>query len=321
MQKFLCNFSFYLFCFYYSDRFHPIDEWLEYQLLEVRNEFVKNFTQSGEYAQLTQSYVQKTFTIFNLLLSVIVEHESSIVSFKVQNTRYELVETQLNILYLLFSQSDQQTIATIDLRDFSCYEIELVKFLQRNHSNNTIILQLLPSISNLYNIIESKREFYPFGVIKTYEILSMLITPFDAFVKNSELKPLSVRELVDIMIVANDEVDDVSEAMWKLIMAQLSHHEVTPSRVPIEHIKDIVSHLRNSTQSYKSSGLRQTVTEVFSLIIEYIVNCTDLELIIDFSELLLCLLRDDDQHVRNRTSEIVSDMIEGHKNSTKRGNY
>ncbi|XP_031638647.1 thyroid adenoma-associated protein homolog [Contarinia nasturtii] len=297
-----------------TDRFHPIDAALMHQFFEVRNRFVKNFAQSDEYGRLTQSYVQKTFTIFNLLLSIVAENESPVITSKVVNTKNELVETQLNIMYLLYCQSDQKTIGTID---FSCYEIELVKFINRNHSNNTIILQLLPSICDLYNIIDLNREFYPFGVIKAYEILSMLITPIDAFEKNPELKPLAIGELIDIMNTANNEdaVDDVSEALWKFTYAHLKHYQINPSQITIEQMKEIVSHLRNSTQSYKSSGLRQTATEIFSLVIEYFVKCTDLELIISFSELLLFLLRDDDFAVRNRTSEIVMDMIEGNENN------
>lgn len=274
----------------------------------MRNKFIENFSQSNQYGQLTQSYVQKSFTIFNLLLSANVESgNTSIISASVLNTQYELIETQLNIKYLFLCQPNQEIIAT---NDFSHYEIELIKIFTRNQINNKIIPHLLPSTKDLYYIIDQKSEFYPFGIIKAFEILSLLITPVDAFETNSDLKWISIGELMEMMNVIDDEgVDDVENAMWKFITAHLHHCQLNPAQVTTEQMTQIIAHLRNSTQSHRSPGLRQTVTGVFSIIIKYFIQCNNLEVIIDFVEILLSLLRDDDLYVRNRTAEIVLDLI------------
>lgn len=297
---------------------YPIDPELVNQLIEVRNKFIENFAQSNQYGELTQSYIQNSFTIFNLLLSGNVENGTPIISSLVLNTQFELIETQLNVKYLLLCQPNQEII---DTNDFSRYEIELIKFFTRNHINTKIISQLLPSTKDLYYIIDHKREFYPFGLIKAYEILSLLIAPADAFVNNPDLKRLSIGELMEIMITNGEEgVDDVEEAVWKFITAHLHHCHIHPSQVTEEQIKDIISHLRNSTQSFKTSSLRQTATEVFSIINQYFQQCTNFEVIIDFAELLLSLLRDDDLYVRNRMSEIVMELIQKSEESAEKGN-
>lgn len=297
---------------------YPIDPELVNQLIEVRNKFIENFAQSNQYGELTQSYIQNSFTIFNLLLSGNVENGTPIISSLVLNTQYELIETQLNVKYLLLCQPNQEII---DTNDFSRYEIELIKFFTRNHINTNIISQLLPSTKDLYYIIDHKREFYPFELIKAYEILSLLIAPADAFVNNPDLKRLSIGELMEIMITNGEEgVDDVEEAVWKFITAHLHHCQIHPSQVTEEQIKDIISHLRNSTQSFKTSSLRQTATEVFSIINQYFQQCTNFEVIIDFAELLLSLLRDDDLYVRNRMSEIVMELIQKSEESAEKGN-
>ncbi|XP_055295122.1 thyroid adenoma-associated protein homolog [Sitodiplosis mosellana] len=291
-----------------TDRFYPIDPELANRLIEVRDKFVKNFAQSNQYDKLTQSYVQKSFTIFNLLLSANVKDEMPIISTSVLNTQNELIETQLNIKYLFLCRPNQEIIESTN--DFSRYEIELFKFFTRNHTNNGIILRLLLSTKDLYHVIEHKREFYPFGVIKAYEILSLLIAPAEAFTNNLDLRRLQMGQLMEHMNAIDKEgVDDVEESMWKFITAHLRHCQIHPSHVITGQIQEIVAHLRNSTQSYKSLSLRQTITDVLAIIIQYFAQCTNLEVIIDVAELLLSLLRDDDLYVRNRTSEIVMDLI------------
>lgn len=71
----------------------------------------------------------------------------------------------------------------------------------------------------------------------------------------------------------------------------------------------MITHLRQITQCSKSLNLRRTATEVLSTIIRYFDKKTDSDLLIDFAELLLSLLRDDDIHVRSSTSKIVMDLI------------
>lgn len=295
---------------------YPIDSSLMDPLTEVRNRFVRVSADSNQCGLLTQSYIQKTFSIFNLLISTNLQIDENnpnalpIISSTVLNTQNELLETQLNIQYLLLSQSMEESIASYD---FSRYEIELVEFFERNHRISEIILKQLPSINDLYFIIDHPKQFYPFGVIRSYEILSILITPTDAFERHDNLKRLTFSELEEIMTAANEEdgVDDVVDCMWKFITAHLSHCQIDSKQITTKQIANIMTHLRNITQCDKSFNLRQTATEVFVTIIRYFKETADLELLTDFAELLLKLLRDDDVYVRNRTSEIVMDLIHG----------
>lgn len=311
-------------CFHFSDQFHPMESSFLNQLIEVRDSFVRKFTEFKQYDQLTQSYIQKTFTLFNLLLSVNLETDENqlpVLSHSVFETQNEVIETQLNIKYLLLCQQLQKPTVAYD---YSHYEIELVKFFERNHSNKQTIQQLLLSTRDLYHMIEHKLGFYPYGVIKAYEILSFLISPPDAFENNPELLRLTFEQLLELMAAINDddEVDDVTESIWKFITAHLKHYRIDPSCVTSDQMGNIISNLRYSTLPFKSSTLRQTVTEAFSIIIQYFVKCTNLELITDIAELLLTLLRDDDIYVRDRISEIVMELIrnDNHNDNTHKGN-
>lgn len=285
-------------------------------MIAIRDKFINQIAKCTQYGTLTQSYTQKAFTIFNLVLSINVENDPNqlpIISTVISNTQNELIETQLNVKYLLLCQSHDWVIQGYEY--YSRYETELVKFVAGNESQQKLMESLLPSTKDLYVIMDNKNEFYPFGVIKAYEILSMLISATDAFTKDPELIKLKTDQLIEIMETASEQdgVDDITDAMWKYIIAHLKHIHIDRTHITNEQISSIVLHSRNSTQSYKSSSLRQTVTEVFSIIVKYFTKCSDLELLINFTELLLSLLRDDDFYVRNRTSEIVMDLIHGDK--------
>lgn len=285
--------------------------------MEIRDRFIEQFTNGNQYGKLTQSYVQKAFTLFNLLLSINFAKESNqppITNTLVSNTQKELIETQLNIKYLLLCQSYEKRVLS---HDYSRYEIELVRFVAGNELHVKIIQNLLPSTKNLYSILHNENEFYPFGVIKAYEILSLLASTPDAFEVDSELNNLTAKQLLKLMATASEQegIDEITEAMWKYISAQLKH--IDPLQFTAEQISNIILHLRNSAQSYRSPGLRRTVTEIFSIIVKYFVKTNNLELLINFTELLLSLLRDDDVYVRNRTSEIVMDLIHAGENIQK----
>lgn len=280
------------------------------------------FAQPDQYCQLTQSYVQKSFTIFNLIVSVSLLNDADklpMVSHGVSNTQNELIETHLNIKYLLLCQSMKKPICT---HDFTLYEVELARFVARNSKISDSISQLLPSLTHLYYIIEHKRDFYPFGVIKAYKILGLVISADDAFQRNSELTRIPIESLMDVMASTSDEedVDEVIDSMWQFIAAHLSHCQLHSSHITTEQIRYIISHLRTTTQPYKSSSLRQTATDIFSIISPYFKESSDLELLIEFSELLLSLLRDDDVYVRNRTSDIVMDLVHGNQECYEKGN-
>lgn len=296
---------------------HPIDLQLFDILVEIRNEFVNHFAQSNQYGQLTQSYVQKPFTVFNLLISSIcfegdtnIGNGSQIVPITVSNTQNELIETQLNIEYLLLNRSILQKLNAS--HEYTRYEIELVRFFVENECYCENAMKLLPTTHDLYYIIDHPQQFYPLGVIKTYENLSMLIARDSTIQKMSlKLKKLTINELERVIEDTHqeDDVDDVAEAMWKYVIAHLSHCKISQSSISVKQISNMIIHLRSITCCYRSADLRQTAIEVLAVIISYFNESQDLTLLLEFAELLLSLLRDDDVHVRNRTSEIVMDLV------------
>lgn len=302
---------------------HPIDLQLLDTFVEIRNDFVNQFIHSNQYGQLTHSYAQKPFTIFNLLISSICscdgDEHNKLQIIPVSITQNELIETQLNIKYLLLNRSILQKLNVS--YEFSRYEIELVRFLEQNDNYRRNAIKLLPSIQNLYYIIDHPHQFYPFGVIKAYEILSMLITNDGEFQEASfELKELSINELEGVIQATRqeDDVDEVAEAMWKFVIAHLNHCEINSSSISAEQISNVIVHLRSVTCCYRSSDLRGTAIEMLAVIIKYFKDTQpNLTLLIEFAELLLSLLRDDDANVRNRTSEIVMDLIGGNENQSQ----
>lgn len=236
----------------------------------------------------------------------------------VANTQDELIETQLNIKYLLLNRSILQKLNAS--HEFSRYEIELARYFERNEIYRANGIKLLPSTQDLYYVIDHPQQFYPFGVIKAYEILSMLITADGAFQGTpSELKKLTINELEGIIQATRHEedVDEVVEAMWKFVIAHLNHCEINSSSISTEQISNMIVHLRSITCCYRSSDLRRTALEVFAIIIKYFKETHDLTLLIEFAELLLSLLRDDDANVRNRTSEIVIDLVRENENQNQ----
>lgn len=296
---------------------HPIDSQLLDIFVDIRNEFVNHFVQSNKYGQLTQSYVQKPFTIFNLLISSTclcdgdenMDNRSQTIPVMVSNTQNELIETQLNIKYLLLNRSTLQKLNAS--HEFSRYEIELVRFFDQNERYRANAIKLLPSIQDLYYIVDHPRQFYPFSVIKAYEILSMLIA-----IDENDLKKLTINELEGVIQATHqeDDVDEVAEAMWKFVIAHLNRCEINTSSISTEQISNLFVNLRSITCSYRSTDLRQTAIEVFAIIIKYFKETQNLTLLIEFAELLLSLLRDNDAHVRNRTSGIVMVLIRENEN-------
>lgn len=302
-------------------------------MVNVRNEFINHFGQSKQYGRLTQSYVQKAFTIFNLWISskCVDKHDESIGSklqpIMVSNTQNELIETQLNIEYLLLSQSISHKTVTIN--DFSRYEIGLIRSLDQNENNCKNVMKLLPSIQDLYYIIDHSLEFYPFGMIKAYQILSMQIalsdksqTSFPAI----EIKKLTINELEQLFQAGanqSNDVDEVAESMWKYVIAQLNRCEINSSSITIAQMANMIEHIKNITCCYRSSDLRQTATEGLATIVSYFKNVQDSTLLIEFAALLLSLLRDDDSHVRNRISEVVMSLIRENQdgNSFEKGTF
>lgn len=277
-------------------------------MTKVRDSYVQNLNISSQYDQLTQSYVQKPFTIFNLLLSINFEHKEDLplIPQIVSNTQSELLETQLNIKHLILQQKIRNSDANQDL---ARYEIEFVDYLNAKPHLKSKVHDLLPSITDLYYIIDHKNDFYPFGVIKAFEILSIILQSNE----NAKLRQLTIDELLAMMksTVDGEEIDEVCDSTWKYINAQLKQNHINILNIGSEAIVRIVSYARSMCHSHKLLSLRQTATETISIITKYFTCASiDLDLLIDFVDLLLGLLRDDDLDIRNQVSEIVMKLID-----------
>lgn len=282
---------------------------------------MKSFSNSSQYNQLTQSYVQKPFTIFNLLLSTCLSksnEESEIIDLTVSNTQNELLETQLNIMHLLFLRKTQRPIVR---QDYSRYEIEFVDFIRSNEKCIASVVKLLPSINSLNYIVANRKSFYPYGTIKTYEILSMLLKTKEAFEQYVELQKFSLVDLLQMVknLIESNEIDEIGDPMWKFINAHLLYHRSNTQQFSKEIIALLIKSAQQNAQPYKTCNLRCTATETLSILSEYFASSiVSADHLIQYVDLIFMLLRDDDVNVRNQTAEIVLDLItERYETSSK----
>lgn len=279
-------------------------------LIIVRNRFLEGLSDASQYNQLTQSYVQKPFTIFNLLLSIILqstEEDLPVINVTVRNTPNELLETQLNIWHLMLLQREKKSFAS---QDFSRHEIEFVDFLGNDSKHQENVSKLLPPVSHLYYIIQNRAHFYPFGFIKAYEILSLLLAPSNAFENCSDLKKVTIEQLLKMMLDMNNEIDETIDPMWKFINAQLLHHRADVLGLNDEQLLTVVASIRSNTQAFRCASLRRTGTETLWISsMHFAKPGVSLEMLKEYVDLLLMLLRDDDICIRNRTSDIIMDLL------------
>lgn len=306
--------------FHHRNRLHPLSSNTLGSLINVRRRFIENASDSNLYNRLTQSYAQKSFTIFNMLLSICLEltaDDLPVVNVKVSNTHHEVLETQLNIWHLMLLRGSDENL---DCRDVSRYEIEFTNFVGRNEKFEKIVFKLLPSVHYLYTVMENRKQFYPFGTIKAYEILSLLLKSPAAFEENPELRRLSVDELLKAIrqLEDCDEIDEIKNPMWRFINAHLLHHQICFENFDNERLSLVLTSIKTNTQPYKSTILRRTATETLSLLGSYFTQSNaSIELLIRFAELLLTLLRDGDVSIRNRAAEIVMGLNQ--KGNSKQG--
>lgn len=240
-----------------------------------------------------------------------------VVTIKILNTHHEVLETQLNVWHLILLRGSDESL---DCRDVSRYEIEFSNFVERNEKFEKNLFNLLPSVHYLYTVMENRKQYYPFGTIKAYEILSLLLKSPTAFEVNPELRRLSVDELLKSIrqLEDCDEIDEIKSSMWRFINAHLSHHRISFQNFDNERFSLVLTSIKTNTQPYKSTILRRTATETLSLLGSYFTQSNaSIELLIRFAELLLTLLRDGDVSIRNRAAEIVMGLIQ--KGNNKHG--
>lgn len=239
-----------------------MSETLNHRIVGARNRFADRIADGGSaFNQLTQSYVQKSFTIFNLFVSTAlaiadVETKAETVQIAVDRTHHELLETQLNVWHLLLLKRNDQLI---NLNEYARTELDFARFVGRDEALRAAVLKLLPSIRSLYFLIENRHnKFHPFATIKAYHILSLSLRPPNAFDQTADLRPMNIDELLPLMrdACSESEIDDVANAIWKFINAHLSCIRSKLGSVDGDVMRQILTHVRRIAQSEKSSELR-----------------------------------------------------------------
>lgn len=244
----------------YSFRLEVTDT-LCHRLIAVRNRFAENISGDGSaFNQLTQSYVQKSFTIFNLFVSTalasLADGENETVKISVKRTHHELLETQLNVWHLILLKRNR---LQINASEYARIELDFATFVSRDDTLSAAVLKLLPSIDQLYYVIANRQiSFHPFATIKAYHILSLTLQTPNAFEKLAGLRQMTIAELLPLMSGASNdlETDDVANAIWKFINAHLGSKHIHLDTVGGDVMKQVLTHVRHISQSEKSNELR-----------------------------------------------------------------
>lgn len=283
-------------------------------LLKLRDSYWRNMAKPDSYQNLTRPYAQKSFTIYSLLLSAKFGHGNTllpVVPSSTLNSNHEMLQCQLNIALLIWRKKAKITVHDLDV---SLHEIEFVEYLQRSGKLDSIDC-VLPSLDELYYIVEHKEMLYPFGYINAYEILSIILQQPAPNQQYVDTRIVSIAQLMDLMesTIANNDIDEVSTSTWKYLNAQLRQKQFNINAMDKVDILNMVENCRIMCHSDRSSKLRQTATETISVILINHINelTSDLDLLTNVCGLLLGLLRDDDVVIRNRSSEIIMHLVSG----------
>lgn len=230
---------------------------------------------------------------------------------------YEQVETASNVLLLLLCRKHG---IEFDKHDFAPLEIDFVSYLTNDAHHLDRIFERLPNVDTLYAVAENRNTFYPFGTIKAYTALSILI--------NSQSDLIGQFQLEQVIALAqsasNDrEIDDVANATWKFVHSLLASGRVDVLVASESQLWEIMQCLHHLSQTYKSAELRFTAANIISIISRPILKAPqNPKLLINFSELVLILLRDDCVAVRNRISDFVFELVnQCNPEATRRGEY
>lgn len=242
---------------FFSCNLRDIDDSLHQQLYHTRDQIHEKLVHPNQYNGLTQSYVQKTFTVFSLILSsgcrqFNVNRNIPFVHNTVVHTHNELLETQLNVWHLIMLKLNHLEYS---IQDFTKIEIDLVDYLHTNlNGEYEHVYKLLPSTCDLYYIINNRNLFYPFGTIKAFHILSILLKTYPL----NEFKKATLDELLQLMDSASNdmEIDEVCVAIWKYTNEQLNRECVNVQKIDSEKMENILTHIRHISLPYKSCELR-----------------------------------------------------------------
>lgn len=264
------------------------------------------------YQELTRSYVQKSFTIFNILVSANIsdEHRPVIITQPITTSNYELLETQLNIKLLIWRhKANMET----KLSDIGSRELELINYLVKNRKLD-YIEALLPTTKELLKILDHNESFCPFTLIKTYEVLSIISSLSVQNGLRSDVTKMNITQMIEIMesTEADNIIDELSESIWKYINAQF--HYINIDGLSDGDIMNLTGYIRAKCHSQKLSGLRLQAAETIYILISkrrmyFQAKLGNLDVLIDICDLLLGLLRDDDAHIRNYSAQTIMQLI------------
>lgn len=175
----------------------------------------------------------------------------------INTSTYENIEVQLNILLLTLHQKYG---VQFENQDFSSQEIDVASFIAKNAAaSNKIIDELLLSIDQLHYIAENRQLFYPFGTIKSYAALSILLSQSNAGqMQNAYGKFGNFDELLSLMksVSADTEIDDVSNAAWEFINSILASGGLNLEHAGSDRWLTVLSCLQHISLTYKSADLR-----------------------------------------------------------------
>lgn len=264
------------------------------------------------YQELIRPYVQKSFTIFNILLSANIsdEHMPVIITQPITTTNYELLETQLNIKLLIWRRK-----ANMDPRssDIGSCELELINYLVKNRKLD-YIEEFLPTTKDLFKILDHKNSFCPFTLVKAYDVLSIILHLSIQSELCSDMRKMTITQLIELMKSTDvDTVDELSESVWKYLNAQL--HYVNVDGLKDGDIKNITRYIRANCHPKRLSGLRLQAAETIYILISkrlefFQDRLENIDHLIDICDLLLGLLRDDDAHIRNYSAQTIMQLID-----------
>lgn len=251
----------YSFSIFRSFRLDCTVDTLRHRLIAVRNRFVENIIGDGSaFNQLTQSYVQKSVTIFNLFVSTTLptvdDNNHALVKLPVKRTHHELLETQLNVWHLILLK---RSGLEVNSNEYARIELDFAEFVCRDGVRCAAVFALLPSIDQLYFVIANRQSsFHPFATVKAFHILSILLFAPNAFESLTGLRRTTIDELLSLMRDASSdiEIDDVANAIWRFINGHLASDYMNLGAGDGDVMKQILTHVGHITQSYKSNELR-----------------------------------------------------------------
>lgn len=179
-----------------------------------------------------------------------------LIKVSVTRTHHELLETQLNVWHSILLKRNG---LEFNANEFARIELDFAEFVHRDDAMCNAVLQLLPTIDQLYFVIANRQSsFHPIATIKAFHILSISLHAPNAFETLAELRRMTIAELLPLMRDASNdlEIDDVANAIWKFINGHLGSDCINLDAVDDDVMKQLLTHVRHISQSDKSNELR-----------------------------------------------------------------